>query len=201
MLITGIEKTKRGRYSIFIDGSFLFSLHGDVLYASHLKEGCEVTPEKLEELRYDSDYIITKERALRLLSARPYTVGMLRKKLAEYAIPEAVDAVIARMLELELLDDCDYAVRYIKDAINIKGYSKTQIMYKLKEKHIPRETAEDAFMEVTYNPLAQIKKLVEKKYKLEDEKSIRKAVNGLLRRGFSYSDIKSVIGEIIEESG
>ena len=35
--ITGLEKTKRGRYSVFVDGEFLWSLDGETLLKSRVR--------------------------------------------------------------------------------------------------------------------------------------------------------------------
>lgn len=65
MTITRIQQTKRGRYSVTVDGEFWCALHGDAYYQSGLREGQEVTPRQLEEIRLQSDTRLAVEKAAR----------------------------------------------------------------------------------------------------------------------------------------
>ena len=54
MTITQLQETKKGRFSVFADGEFLFSVHKDTfLLRPELAVGRQVTVETLEEIRLE----------------------------------------------------------------------------------------------------------------------------------------------------
>ena len=68
--ITGLEKTKRGRYSVFVDGEFLWSLDGETLLKSRVRPGAVLEYAYLEEVKAQSDAVGCREKALTLLGQR-----------------------------------------------------------------------------------------------------------------------------------
>ena len=85
MTITKLErqKQKRARWSVFVDGEFVFSLDEvDLLYYK-LQEGGEISPERLEHIRDQTVYLKASQKALDFLSRRPRTVMEVEKKLTE----------------------------------------------------------------------------------------------------------------------
>ena len=51
------------------------------------------------------------------------------------------------------------------------------------------------------DPKEQIRQLVRQKYarSLSDDKGVRRTIAGLARKGFSFSDIKTVLRELADE--
>lgn len=201
MLVTAIETTKRGRYSVYLDGEFYCALHVDVFSSSQLQAGVEVAPEEMAALHRESERRITRERALRLLSARSYTERGLYDKLCERTDEENAAAAIARMIELGLLDDEDYARRYAADCVNRKGYSHRRTAQELQKKGIDRAVIEATMEALEEDPQAAIARVIRRKYRryLEDEKGRGKTTNALIRLGYRYGDIRAVIVNILED--
>jgi len=201
MLITGIERTKKGRYSIFADGEFLFALHADIFASSPIKSGIDMTEEALEELRALSEEKITKDRALRLLSARAYTSGGLYKKLIMYSDEDTAQKAVDRMCELGLINDEDYARRYAADCVNLRGFSPSRTKYALLEKGVPKYIAEEITEEMDSDQCPVIAAVILRKYHrfLDDEKGITKTTNALARLGYRYGDIRNVINNLSED--
>jgi regulatory protein len=162
-LCTAIEKTKKGRFSVFVDGEFVCALHADVFSRSSIAVGRELEPDYLEELRLESEERITKDRALRLLSARSYTRRGLVEKLRLYSDAETAEAVAGRMEELGLIDDADYARRYAEECVSRKGFSLYRARQALLEKGIDRDVAEEALAEYEEEPEAAIATIIERK--------------------------------------
>ena len=75
------------------------------------------------------------------------------------------------------------------------------IKYKLIQKGIDKDLAEEIIEQLEIDPQQNIRDVIEKKYakNLSDEKGKRRCVMGLQRLGYSYSDINSVIREYIED--
>lgn len=199
MRITDIVPTKRGRYSIFIDHEFFCAFHAD--YAFRLKPDMEISEDALDELRRESEYKIARERALNLLSRRAYTEKGLYDKLLLYSDEHAAAAATARMIELGLLDDVDFARRFAEERMSYKGYSCARTALELAKKGIDREIIGDVLSEMEDDPAPAIAKIVLKKHPrfCEDEKSRAKAVNALLRLGYRYGDIAAVLRNLEED--
>lgn len=204
MRITEIRKTKKGRMSIYLDGEFACVLSPELFWGEGLAVGAEIAPEYLDELRARSGEKMAKERALGLLARRAYTEQGLYDKILEKVEDQAAAAgAVARMAELGLVDDADYARRYARECIFHKGYSKRRAAYALEEKGISKELAEDALEELELDPEQAVAELVLKKYRryLAEEKGVRKTIAALQRLGHSYGTIRTVLAHLAEDEG
>ncbi len=139
MILTDITLTKKGRCALFVDGEFLFSAHPDVFYGSGWQKGREVTVEELEQLRISSEERTAKDKALDLLSYSARTGRQLYEKLARKTDPEAAAAAVARMEELGLVDDADYARRFVADKLNLKDWGLKRIVQELRVKGVDQQ--------------------------------------------------------------
>ncbi|MEG1448917.1 MAG: RecX family transcriptional regulator [Oscillospiraceae bacterium] len=201
-IITDITITKKGRYALFLDGEFAFSVDEQTLFEYHLQNTKEIQTELMEEIQYTSDLRYAKEMAFNLLSYKSYTTKDLQKKLVRYVSSEVAEDAIQKMVELSLVDDLDYAMRYSRDLFRIKKYSLSKIRSELKKKGIEEDYIEEALCQFEEESAEkQISDIILKKYsnKLGDEKGLRSTVNGLLRRGYNYSDIRTVINNLDED--
>lgn len=203
MLVTAIEQTKRGRFSIYLDGEFSCALHADIFASSPIKVGYTVTPREMEELRGQSEQTITKDRALRLLSARAYTSRVLLRKLMLHTDEDNAQAVVDRMIELGLVDDLDYAKRFAEDCMERRGYSLHRTKQALREKGIDRDTIDEALADIEIDPEPAIATVILRKYlpHLEEEKGLTRTTNALLRLGYRHGDIRRVIENLRENPG
>ena len=112
MRITDVRMTKRGRVALYVEGEFLLSMHPDVFAVSGLSVGSEVDTESLETLSAEAELKKAKEKALNLLSYKEYTTKQLTDRLKRHTDEESAEQAVARMEELGLLDDDDYAERF-----------------------------------------------------------------------------------------
>lgn len=202
MQVTAIRCTKRGRYSIDLDEEFACVLHADVFALSDLTTGSRVSPEKMAELQHASEQKLTRERALRLLGQRAYTEQGLYRKLCEKTDEQNAAETVARMVELGLLNDRDYAQRYAADCMTLKGFSVQRTMQELLRKGIDREIAQEVLeTRKEDDPSYAIAQVIYRKYLhcLNDEKGYRRTVSALQRLGYRYGDIRTVIDNIQED--
>ena len=201
MKITDITKTKRGRYSVFVNQEFYGVLHPDVYFASSLAIGNTLSQEDLDELVGKSQYEIAKERALRLLAARSYTGKGLLDKLLPYAAPDIAQQVVDRMEDLGLIDDYDYARRYALDCLRLRGFSYHRTSYALTERGIDRQVAEKALQDLGEEDSDWlISQYLLSKYRrrIGDEEGERRTINAMLRRGHRYEDVRRVLDNLNE---
>ncbi len=149
MTITRLGETKKGRFSVFADGEFLFSVHKDIfLSRKELELGREVSVELLEEIRLEDEAYSCKEKALTLLEYSAHSAGRLAEKLRRFYPPETVDITIERLGELGLLDDLDYGRRLAADLLNLRGYSLGRVRQTLFQRRLDRETIEEVMEEL-----------------------------------------------------
>lgn len=200
--ITKITETRRGRFALFFDDEFDFSVDPATFALEKIQVGKRYDEEEYENLRHVTQYEAGKERALQLLSYKPYARKMLEDKLLPDYAQESIQEVLDRMESLGLLDDQDYANRCARDLVYIKKYSLYRVKQELRRRGIPNPFIEIALSQFDeLSPESQIAALIQKKYLryLDDEKGRRRTVNGLLRLGYSYQDIHQVIENLLDD--
>ncbi|HVF53763.1 MAG TPA: regulatory protein RecX [Actinomycetota bacterium] len=85
------------------------------------------------------------EKAGRLLSVRPRTEHELRIKLTVFgAEADVIEATIARLHELRLIDDVAFARQWVEERRGRKSRSTAALIAELGSKGIDRATAEEA---------------------------------------------------------
>lgn len=201
MTITDIVPKRKKLSAIYIDGEYALKLDTETILISPFSVGSEITDEQLKDLIEKSAEKRAKEKALWLISYRDHSKKELCEKIAKTSDREAAEKATKRMEELGLVDDEKYARRYAHQLINVKHLSQKSALYKLTEKGIEKELAEEILEEMEINPQEHIAILIEKKYLscLGDEKGKKRTVNALMRLGYYWSDIRSVLNDYIEE--
>ena len=202
MTITQLQETKKGRFSVFADGEFLFSVHKDTfLLRPELAVGRQVTVETLEEIRLEDEALSCKEKALTLLEYSSHSAGRLAEKLRRHYPPETVEQVVQRLRELGLLDDLDYGRRLAADLLNLRGYSLGRVRQTLYQRRLDKETIDQVMGELSeIDQIAPIVALVNKKYlqKLREPRGREKGAAALQRRGYRYDEIREALSQVTE---
>ncbi len=104
------------------------------------------------------------------------------------------------LTEIRALDDAEYA-RSVARHYSQKGYGKAKIKDELYRRFIPRELWEDALSSAVDMQEAAGKYLKAKlKSENPDRAELRRAADGLLRRGFSWDEIKEALRRYGEEA-
>ena len=197
--LTRITETKRGRYALFLDDAFAFSLDEDTFAAAGLHAGDELTEPAVAELRRKSDARRALDKAMDLLALRDHAAGELYAKLCRRFDPHTAAAAVARVGELGLLNDAGFARRRAAELLH-KRKSRREILQDLAAKGIDRETAADALAALMpadgeEDPdLASARALVERQYarKLAEGKT-QQVMAALARRGFSHAVIRAAV--------
>jgi SOS response regulatory protein OraA/RecX len=148
-----------------------------------------------EALRKSGEDASLIKKAASFLAKRSYSTEELRKKLARYDVNASVEAVLARLEQLNLLNDCEYAYNFALCRIKQHGWSSRKIEYALIEKGVSSSIAESA-LERAHAELgedvilhAEIKKYCAQKGVPPDSKSFGKLRSRLLQRGFEDDNI------------
>ena len=143
--------------------------------------------------------------ALNLLSARPYAIRALHRKLIQKKYPAAdADDAIRRLVDNGLLDDRKYAEEYARSKMLSTGASKRRVTQDLYRKGIKGDIATLAIANVIADEEidtgAALERVARKKLaQLGDLEPLvlrRRLFAFLARRGYDLDDIKSVISRL-----
>ncbi|MBC2872194.1 regulatory protein RecX [Bittarella massiliensis] len=195
--ITGLEKTKRGRYSVFVDGEFLWSLDGETLLKSRVRPGAVLEYAYLEEVKAQSDAVGCREKALTLLGQRAYARGELVERLCRDWPRPTARQVVAQLEEAGLVSDGDYAFRLADELYRYKHLSRRFIELELQKRGIAPALCREVLDAGGFDDGASIRALLEQKYaaRLGDRAQRQKVLAALARRGFGYGDCRAAMEE------
>ena len=200
MTITNVVPKRKGLSALYIDGEFAVKIDTETFLISKFSVGSQIDDEQLKELIESSNTKRAKEKALWLISYRDHSKKELEEKVRNSCDRDSAKKAVERLEELGLVNDEKFARNYAEQLLNVKHLSKKGAKYKLMEKGIDRDLADRILDEIYFDPQEHIRIIIEGKYKnLADEKTRRRAVAALQRKGYGWSDIKSVIDEYIEE--
>jgi len=148
-------------------------------------------------------YTACKNRALRILGIRQFSVKELSERLSEKGeATEDIEKTIAALIDLRFLDDEKYAESIVR-RYAAKGYGRPRITAELYRRGIDRElwdAAFDAALPDGEQTADKIDELLHKKLPENPEPSdIRKAAAFLARRGYSRTDIKAALERLSQE--
>lgn len=203
MLVTAVEPRRKALSALYIDGEFAMKLDTETLLINHIKAGVEISDEQLHQLIEDSNNKRAKEKALWLISYRDHSKKELIDKIKRTSSEESAVSAVERLTELGLVNDEAYARRYYKELTQgSKHLSPRGARYKLMEKGIDRELIDTIVDETDIDEREQIRIIINSKYKnfYTDEKTKKRAISALQRKGFRFEDIRSVMEEYEEEN-
>ena len=201
MIITDIIKDKKHLNRVLFDNGSEELLDLELFCERPLHKGDSISSEDLEALKYRSDYIRAKSKALWYLDRCSYSEKALKDKLKQSGFSEKVSAqVIKRLKELSLVDDTSLAKR-LAEYFAQNNTSKREIYAKLMQRGIPKEIIVSVLEDTVIDEESQIKALIQKKYKnkLGERAENEKIYAALCRKGFSFSAVRNVLKEYVEQ--
>lgn len=195
MRITKISPAVKtpGRYNIYVDGKYSFSLDEFQLVQTGLHSGLDIDESKLDELKSESDYGKNYIRAVDLISRRLRS----EKEMRDYAKRKQwtatnTERVIERLKSRGYLNDKVFAEAFVRSRQSTEKYSKRRIERDLRQKGIAPNIIEQVLPDESSDKNAIIK-LVQKKASRYDDVNKLKAY--LFRAGFNYDDVNQAISE------
>ena len=130
-----------------------------------------------------------------------YSEKALYDKLVQKGFDKkASSAVVAKLVELGLLNDHRYAEN-LAVRLADQGNSKRAALQKMLSKGVTYDLAKEVLSETETDEVRRILTLIEKKYsaKLQDPDNFQKVYAALVRRGFSYGDVKTALKKYKED--
>lgn len=202
-IITKVTSQKRkGRYNIFIDNEYAFSVSEKILTQFRLLKGTELTAEKIDQIKEAEADSKATELALNYLSYQPRTIAEVKHYLKEKEISDATsESAIADLEDLGYLDDDAFAKLFIKNNLKIGKDGQGSIKNKLIRKGVNENIIEDNLFEINDEDWIKsgqrlIHSLIHQQGKLASKEIERKAKNKLLTHGFSNELIAIIISEL-----
>lgn len=199
MIITAIEPRRKRLSALYIDGEFAINLDTETLIINHFTIGKEIDDEMLHDVINKSNIKRCKDKALYLIEFRDHSRKELFDKLKKDYPEDIIEDTLNKLEDLGLINDEAFAKKYATDLFNLKHLSKNGVTQQLKLKGIDKEIIYDVINDFDIDEKESIELIINKKYKnnITDEKAYRRAFNALLRKGYNYSDIKSVMEKIL----
>lgn len=181
---------------MFLEGGDLLRITEGELLRFNLFVGLDIDAGTVVELKRSGERSETRVRAANMISSRPLSRAELVKKLREKGVLEQ-DAVDAAdwLEEIGALSDRDYAAMLVRH-YSAAGYGRARLRDELYRRGVPRELW-DEVLEETDDAREVIARVIAQKTKGRtlDEKGRKRLFDMLLRRGFSYSDVRAALGE------
>ena len=155
--------------------------------------GMEMDDDVYDRLRLAASQTSAKMRAVRIVSGSSVSKRDLERRLIQKGEdPTQARLAVEWMSDLDLLDDRKTAEQIVHSCAS-KGYGIARAKQALYEKRIPKEFWEDALNDYPDQTEKILEFLRTRLGQQWDEKDVRKATDALIRRGHSYSQIRSAL--------
>lgn len=196
MNITAIKQQERlkGRYSIYVDEKYAFSLNADSLLDEQLHNGQELDEQQLKVYKKlsadDKAYGLALAYVARRLRSEWELRDYFRRKGYESELGEQL---LARLKKLGLVDDAKFAEAWINTRRLLRYTSQRRLVQELRQKRIKDHIIETAIAGDEADERTVLRAMVEKKRRQTKYQDNLKLMQYLAHQGFSYDDIKSAL--------
>ena len=192
------QPDRAGRYTVKFDDGTVMRLYRQTVEDFLLYAGKEMDDDEVQKLRIAAGKMSAKMRAVRIVSASSVSKSDLEHRLIQKGeSKEDAKQAVEWMSNLDLLDDEKTAQQIVQRCIS-KGYGRSRAKQALFEKRIPKELWEAALADYPEQTEKILSFLETKLGDNWDEKDLRRATDGLLRRGHSYQEIRKALQEYAE---
>ena len=187
---------RAGRYTVRFEDGFTMRLYRQTVEDFSLYAGLEMDEEQIRRLRTAAGQMSAKMRAVRIVSASSISKRELERRLVQKGEdPKQAQEAVQWMADLSLVDDAKTAEQIVGSCVR-KGYGLARAKQALYEKRIPKEFWEDALADYPEQEDKILEFLRAKLSADADEKSVKRAVDALMRRGHRYGAIKKALEQL-----
>ena len=200
-MIISHQKGRGKKIHLLIDDEYQITTDIDFLAENYIKDGTDIGEDEWQELVDKINYKKALNKCYDLLSRRDHSVKELKTKLLRTVDEKNADRAIERMLELGYLDDKKYAEKLLDYLLNTKNMSRSFIRQEMFKRGVPSEIVSNVLEDVEIDNVQSAKELILTKYKtkLLAENGKEKVTSALMRKGFSYSDIRAAFYDLSAE--
>ena len=193
MVVTAIKQSSPGRFVVEFDGGETLRSTLEAVTDARLYVGMELDEEAFEALKRSTSKALDRQKALEMLSRRPYSRRELKDKLLRRGTDEqSVEDCIAWLDEHGFLDDGEYAGAVARH-YTAKGYGAGRVKSELRRRGIERELADETLEALPENTEKIDAYIARRLNDPKDRDSVRKIGAALFRRGYSWEEIRAAL--------
>ena len=190
---------KKGRFLLTLEDGTLLRITEDEVLRFRLHAGDELDDETRVEIERSAKRSGTKVKAANMIASRPLSKRELQKRLVQKGSDaEDAEAAVEWLEELGAVDDAAYAATLVRYYCS-RGYGSARVREELHRRGVPRELWDDALSQMP-DSSDTLDALIQKKTRgdLADPKERKRVSDALLRRGFSWSEVRAALGRYTE---
>lgn len=201
MQITEIKPSqhKKDRFLVELeDGSILRATEEELLRFS-LRAGLELDGQMLEALHASARKSAVRAEAANMIGSRPLSKKELTRRLVRKgADAEDAGAAADWLEDIGAVNDREYAALLVRHYAG-KGYGRARIREEMRRRGVDRELWDGALEELP-DQTETLDRLIQKKCRgdLSDRREVRRVSESLMRRGFSWSEVKEALRRYTE---
>lgn len=203
MKITSIKSQvhRQGRYSIFVEGKYSFSLSDMALIEAKLAIGQELSQSQIGELKQlsidDKLYNLT----LGYLSIRPRSEWEIKTYLIRKgASPTLLNDILNKLSNVDLINDQKFAEAFVRDRRLLRSTSRRKLTLELRKKRVADSVAQEVIGNEPADEQTALADIIARKRKQSRYQDDLKLMQYLARQGFNYGDIKVALNNQEETS-
>lgn len=193
------SQRKKGRFLVKLeDGNILRVTEEEVLRFS-LAAGMELDDESLEALDESAQRSAVRAAAASMIGSRPLSKKELTRRLVRKGADEEDAGEAADWLEdIGAVNDREYAAMLVRHYAG-KGYGRARIREEMYRRGVDRELWDEALEELP-DQSETLDRLIQKKCRgdLSDRREVKRVSDSLLRRGFSWNEVKEALRRYTE---
>jgi regulatory protein len=196
MKITAIRQQERRkeRYSVYVDGKYIFSLSEGALLESKLASGQELTADQVKTYKQLSADDKVYGNALRYAAMRRRSRWEMESYLKRKEAPPAfAEQILNKLSDLGFVDDQAFAEAWVANRRLLRPTSRRKLQQELRAKRVSNDVIDKVLSEDQTSDLEELKAMVARKRRQAKYQDDTKLMQYLARQGFGYEDIKSVI--------
>lgn len=184
------QADRSGRHTVRFDDGTSMRLYRQTVEDFGLSTGMEFTEDEFLALKTAAGAMSAKMRAVRIVAATSVSKNDLQQRLVRKGEdPQQAQDAVTWMENLQLLDDSKVAAQVVSKCIH-KGYGIGRAKQALFEKRVPKEYWDKALENYPVQTDAIVSFLRTRLGSNWDNRDLHKAIDALLRRGHSYSEIR-----------
>lgn len=196
MKISAIKSQVRrqGRYSIFVEGKYSFSLSDMALLEAKLAVGQELSQDQIGELKQASVDDKLYNLTLGYLAIRPRSEWEIETYLQRKgASPTLSETILSKLSDIDLINDQKFAEAFVRDRRLLRSSSHRKLILELRKKRVADNTIQEVVGNEPADEQTALTDIIARKRKQSHYQDDLKLMQYLARQGFNYGDIKSAL--------
>ena len=201
MQITEIKPSqhKKGRFLVKLEDGNILRVTEEELLRFSLRAGLELDGQMLEALHASARKSAVRAEAANIIGGRPLSKRELTRRLVRKgADAEDAGAAADWLEDIGAVNDREYAALLVRHYAG-KGYGRARIREEMRRRGVDRELWDEALEELP-DQAETLDRLIQKKCRgdLSDRREVRRVSESLMRRGFSWSEVKAALRRYTE---